>query len=69
MGVILPFDQVVPALVTIATPCLYRQRNVGILFVLGSARLVCGIDHDLDLLILVEAPEAEGVEEGDLGDS
>lgn len=64
--VVLAFDQPVSALVTVQTPWLHGQRDVCVQSILGRARLVCLSDHGLDLLVLVEAPYRESVEEGDL---
>lgn len=66
VGVILPFDQPVSAPLAIEAPRLHGERDVRVELVFGRPRLVRVVDHDLDLLVLVEAPQGQGVEECDL---
>lgn len=66
VGVVLPLNQPVTALLAITAPRLHRQRDVGVELVFGRARLVGLGNHGLDFFTLVQTPETEGVEEGDL---
>jgi|SRR5690242_3917263 len=66
VGVVLPLDQPVAALLAVAAPWLHGERDVCVELVFGCARFVRLRNHGLDFLALVQAPKTEGVEEGDL---
>lgn len=66
VGVVLSLDQPVAALLAVAAPRLYGERDVCVELVFGCARFVRLRNHGLDFLALVQAPKTEGVKEGDL---
>lgn len=68
VSVVLAFNQPVPSPISIATPRLHGERDVRVSPIFGCPGLVCIVDHCFDMLVLVQTPETECVEEDDLLD-